>query len=167
MKSKSPALIASVQSCFTGDRVNELVAAFTEAIRAAGLANEIKTLALTPDPLIENSEFKISRKRVAARYAKGEFRIINRENSEEHISKMLSELECEVRACFATALEKRVEDISPDASFFLDLGGSSLDYFMLLNLLKSKFDISLPSNDDERLYTVRDFCEFIMKNGKD
>ena len=80
---------------------------------------------------------------------------------------MLSDLECEVCECFATALEKRVEDISPTATFFLDLGGSSLDYFMLLNLLKSKFDISLPSNEDERLYTVRDFCDFIMKNGKD
>ncbi len=164
---KSPVLIASVQSCFTNERIKELVTAFTEAIRDAGLANEIKTLALTPDPLIEKSEFKISRKRVAARYARGEFRIINRENSEEHISQMLSDLECEVRSCFATALEKQVEDISPSASFFLDLGGSSLDYFMLLNLLKSKFDISLPSNEDERLYTVRDFCQFIMKNGKD
>lgn len=166
-ESKSPVLIASVRACFTGERINELVTALTEAIRVAGLANEIKTLALTPDPLIENSEFKISRKRVAARYARGEFRIINRDNSEEHISNMVSELECEVRSCFATALEKQVEDISPSASFFLDLGGSSLDYFMLLNLLKSKFYISLPSNEDERLYTVRDFCQFIMKNGKD
>ncbi len=166
-ENKSPVLIASVTSCFTDERIKELVGALTEAIRSAGLANEIKTLALTPDSLIENTEFKISRKRVAARYARGEFRIINREDSEAHISQMLSELECEVRSCFATALEKKVEDISPTATFFLDLGGSSLDYFMLLNLLKSKYDISLPSNEDERLYTVRDFCDFIMKNGKD
>jgi acyl carrier protein len=160
-------LIASVKSCFTDERIKELVDALTEAIRSAGLANEIKTLALTPNPLIEATEFKISRKRVAAKYARGEFRIINRDNSEEHISNMVSELEREVSSCFATALEKQVEDISPSASFFLDLGGSSLDYFMLLNLLKSKFDISLPSNEDERLYTVRDFCDFIMKNGKE
>ena len=164
---KTPVLLASVKSCFTDERIKELVDALTEAIRSAGLANEIKTLALTPDPLIEATEFKISRKRVAAKYARGEFRIINRDNSGEQISQMLSDLECEVRACFATALEKQIEDIPPTATFFLDLGGSSLDYFMLLNLLKSKFDISLPSNEDERLYTVRDFCDFIMKNGKE
>ncbi len=166
-ENKSPVLIASVKSCFTDERVSEIVNALTAAIHDAGLSNEIKTLALTPDPLMETTEFKISRKRVAARYARGEFRIINRDNSDEQISRMLSDLECEVCECFATALEKRVEDISPTATFFLDLGGSSLDYFMLLNLLKSKFDISLPSNEDERLYTVRDFCDFIMKNGKD
>ena len=164
---KTPVLLASVKSCFTDERIKELVDALTEAIRGAGLANEIKTLVLTPDPLIEATEFKISRKRVAAKYARGEFRIINRDNSDEQISQMLSDLECEVRACFATALEKQIEDISPTATFFLDLGGSSLDYFMLLNILKSKFDISLPSNEEERLYTVRDFCDFITKGRKE
>lgn len=166
-ENKSPVLIASVTSCFTDERVKELVGALTDAIREAGLSNEIRTLALTPDPLLEKSEFKISRKRVAARYARGDFRIINCGDSEKHMSQMLSELECDVRSCFAAALEKKVQDISYGANFFLDLGGSSLDYFMLLNLLKSKYNISLPSNDDERLYTVSDFCEFIMKHGKD
>lgn len=164
---KVPVLIASVKSCYTDERIKEMVDLLTEAIRSAGLANEIQTLALTPDPLIESTEFKISRKRVAARYARGEFRIINHADSGEQISKMLSELEREVSSCFATALERPVEDISTTATFFLDLGGSSLDYFMLLNLLRSKFNISLPSDEDERLYTVRDFCDFIMKNGKD
>jgi acyl carrier protein len=160
-------LIASAPECFSGERVSELVAALTEAIGNAGLANEIKTLALTTDPLIEGSEFKISRKRVAARYARGEYRIINRDDSKDHITRILSDLESEVRACFATALEKQVDDISPDASFFLDLGGSSLDYFMLLNLLKSKYGIALPSTDEEKLYTVRDFCDFITKGRKE
>ena len=166
-ENKSPVLIASAPACFSGERVNELVSALTEAIASAGLANEIKTLALTPDPLIEGSEFKVSRKRVAARYARGEYRIINRDDSKDHITMMLSDLEADVRSCFATALEKQVDDISPDASFFLDLGGSSLDYFMLLNLLKSKYGIALPSSDEEKLYTVRDFCNFITKGGKE
>jgi long-chain acyl-CoA synthetase len=166
-ENKSPVLIASAPECFSGERVSELVAALTEAIGNAGLANEIKTLALTTDSLIEGSEFKISRKRVAARYARGEYRIINRDDSKDHITRILSDLESEVRACFATALEKQVEDISPDASFFLDLGGSSLDYFMLLNLLKSKYGIALPSTDEEKLYTVRDFCDFITKGRKE
>ena len=166
-ENKSPVLIASAPACFSGERVNELVSALTDAIASAGLANEVKTLALTPDPLIEGSEFKISRKRVAARYARGEYRIINRDDSKDHITMMLSDLEADVRSCFATALEKQVDDISPDASFFLDLGGSSLDYFMLLNLLKSKYGIALPSSDEEKLYTVRDFCNFITKGGKE
>ncbi|MBO7274693.1 MAG: AMP-binding protein, partial [Clostridia bacterium] len=166
-ETKSPVLLASAPTCFTDERVGQLVTALTEAISAVGLSNEIKTLAITPDPLIDGSEFKISRKRVAAKYARGEFRIINRENTKEHISQMLSELERGVASCFATALEKQVDDITPDVSFFLDLGGSSLDYFMLLNLLKSKYGIALPSSDEEKLYTVRDFCDFITKGGKE
>ena len=166
-ENKSPVLLASAPLCFSSERVCELVAELTEAIGNAGLANEIKTLVLTPDPLIEGSEFKISRKRVAARYARGEYRIINRDDSKENITMILSDLEAGVRSCFATALEKQVDDIAPDASFFLDLGGSSLDYFMLLNLLKSKYGIALPSSDEEKLYTVRDFCNFITKGGNE
>ena len=67
----------------------------------------------------------------------------------------------EVIECFASALERSPEEISPNANFFLDLGGSSLDYFTLLGLLKDKYGISLPSDDKEKLFTVRDFCEFI------
>jgi len=163
-KDNVPTLIASISRSYSNEKLRETVDSLTLAIRNANLENEIKKIVLTPDPLMDVNEFKISRRRVAMKYSDGGFRVINLNNPDDDISEMISELECEVRECFALALERSVEEVSPTASFFVDLGGSSLDYFTLLNLIKAKFNLSTPISENEGLYTVRDFCGFIMKN---
>ena len=52
----------------------------------------------------------------------------------------------EIRALFAQALSKKEEEILPSYNFFLDLGGTSLDYFALLSALKDRFGMEFPVN---------------------
>ncbi|MBQ8689114.1 MAG: AMP-binding protein [Clostridia bacterium] len=158
-----PTLIVGIPVCFSTEALKKSFDKVTVAIQRANLDGIIKRVVVTTDPLISGSEFKISRKRVAERYARGCFKIISTEISEEQISVFVSELEQEVCECFAKALGRDATDISPTATFFLDLGGSSLDYFYLLSILKQKYGISLPDNEKERLYTARDFCNYITK----
>ena len=41
------------------------------------------------------------------------------------------------------------------------LKGNSLDYFSLVSQLKEEFDIQLPQNEGESLYTVEEFSEYV------
>ena len=161
-KNNVPTLVVSIPPCFSVEKLNEITESVKLAVRESNLEGEIKKIVLTHDSLIEGKEFKISRKRISERYSNGSIREINTQCADEHMQKTLSELELSVRECFATALEKSPEEISPTASFFIDLGGTSLDYFSLLNLIKSRFNTIAPIDESERLYTVRDFCEYIM-----
>ena len=54
-------------------------------------------------------------------------------------------------------------DIPLNAHYFFDLNGSSLDYFSLLTLIQTEFGISI-SQEEQGLYTIAQFCEYIQKN---
>ena len=161
LPSGSPVLIASVLGCFSQSQFHDIFDRLDKALADVKLEKTVSKVVLTSDGLMGANDFKISRRKVKEKYLSGGFKIIERESITEKIEEMLSELEREVIECFASALERSPDEISPDANFFLDLGGTSLDYFTLLGLLKDKYGISLPSDDKEKLFTVRDFCEFI------
>ncbi len=156
-----PVLIASVLGCFSQTQFNAIFDRIDKALVETKLEKTVSKVVLTSDGLMGANDFKISRRKVREKYLSGGFNLIERESIAEKIEEMLSDLEREVIECFAAALERNPEEISPSANFFLDLGGSSLDYFTLLGLLKDKYGISLPDADKEKLFTVRDFCEFI------
>ena len=156
-----PVLIASVLGCFSQTQFNAIFDRIDKALVETKLEKTVSKVVLTSDGLMGANDFKISRRKVREKYLSGGFNLIERGSIAEKIEEMLSDLEREVIECFATALERNSEEISPSANFFLDLGGSSLDYFTLLGLLKDKYGISLPADDKEKLFTVRDFCEFI------
>ena len=141
--------------------MNDIFDRLDKALAKTKLEKTVSKVVLTSDGLMEANDFKISRRKVREKYLAGSFNLIERGSIGEKIEEMLSDLEREVIECFASALERSPEEISPSANFFLDLGGTSLDYFTLLGLLKDKYGISLPSDDKEKLFTVRDFCEFI------
>ena len=54
------------------------------------------------------------------------------------------------------SLEKRVNQ-----DFFADLGGSSLDYFSLLEQIKQEFNVEI--SQEEKLSCVEDFCKIIKR----
>ena len=50
---------------------------------------------------------------------------------------------------------------SETSDFFTDLGGSSIDYFVLLDTLKSHFSFDLAKAKEEKLSTPLAFYNFI------
>ena len=74
------------------------------------------------------------------------------------------ELTLALKAAFATALSRNEEDIPESADFFLDLGGSSLEYFAMVSELSQKLSLSFPTENGKTLSTVREFRDYIRKN---
>ena len=163
-KHKVPTLIASAPGCLCPEKLSELKKSLEEAVKDAKLEGEIKKIVITADKLIEEREFKVSRRKVAERYESGKIRAIDLDNIEEQIGEILSQLEAEIRDCFAKALEKDADKIGIADNFFTALGGTSLDYFTLLNLVKNRFNIEIPSDEGNRLTTVKEFCDYIGKH---
>lgn len=158
---REPVLIASVQGCFSGTRLEGVFNALDGALSDSSLAGCIKTVFVTSDALMEPGEIKISRHKVRKKYLAGNFRHIERERVSEHIDSVISELEREMTALFAEALERDERDVGADDHFFRDLDGSSLDYFMLLELLKNKYAVEITESAKQCLFTPRDFCEYV------
>jgi len=156
-----PVLLASVRGCLSQSRISQVFEALDAALAAAGLNRTVAGVCVTSDPLMEASEIKISRRRVREKYLGGKLRMIERERVAEYVEGALSALEAEVRALFATALEREAEGIGAEDHFFRDLGGTSLDYFTLLEMLKNNYAVELAEGAGEDLVTVRAVCDYL------
>ena len=158
---REPVLLASVQGCFSQSRICEAFDALARALADAKLDRAITNVRVTSDALMEPTDIKISRHKVRKKYLAGQFRLIDRARVSEHIDAVISELEADVIAIFAEALERETDGIGADDHFFRDLGGTSLDYFTLLEIVKNKYAVEVTESAKEKLFSVRDFCEYI------
>jgi acyl carrier protein len=57
-------------------------------------------------------------------------------------------------------------EVTPSASFVDDLGADSLDQVELTMGLEEKFDIEIPDEDAEKIRTVQDAIDYIVKHLK-
>ena len=74
------------------------------------------------------------------------------------------EINKKVKEYFAETLNKEADEIGLDKDFFLDEGGTSLDYFALIVKLQNDFGISLIPNDENPLHTVRQISDYLRSN---
>ena len=158
---REPVLLASVSGCFSQNRICEVFDNLNQALSEAKLDRAITNVRVTSDALMAPTDIKISRYKVRKKYLSGQFHIIDRERISEHIDAVVSELESDVTQIFATALDRSKNDVGVNDHFFRDLGGTSLDYFTLLDIVKNKYAIEITESAKEKLFTVRDFCEYI------
>ena len=161
-----PILIVSVLDCFSSRKLHDIYDSVMQKLRENHLSDEIKAVVITSDRLLSKDDFKLSRKKVAARYANGQYNIIDVQHADKHIETMLSELENQLIDCFAEALQIDRAGISVTSDFFGDLGGSSLNYFALIDILKTRFGIETEITESPQLVTVRDFCRYIEEQNK-
>lgn len=162
----APTLIVSVVDCFSSEKLRGYYEKINEKLRENHLNDEIQKVVLTTDKLLTGGDFKLSRKKVARRYAEGEYRIVDLKNADAHIEYMLTELEGRIRESFAEALQMNAEEIGVDEDFYADLGGSSLNYFALVDILKSQYGVELDITNETQLVTVKDFCKYIENKNK-
>lgn len=157
-----PVLVASVPDCYNEDALTRATAELNSAVKKAKLANEIRRIAVTPMSLMDENDFKISRRKLCRRYEGGELLILTPDSLSEYKRLASSELEYKIVLCFAQVLDKSPADISVNADFYNDLGGSSLDYFMLKEKLKENLDLQINENDNEPT-TVNQCKDLILK----
>lgn len=154
-------LLASCPKVYTIDQFKDIRKKLEDKIREHGLDGEIKSIQLTSSPLMDATEFKVSRKKVAKRYKDNQFAIISMESFSQSQSNPLQE---KIKALFAKVLQKDISDIGVDESFFSSLGGNSLDYFTLIELIKAEIGVQVPVDEAQKLSTVRAFEEYVQRS---
>lgn len=71
-----------------------------------------------------------------------------------------------VRSILADKLACPISKITPDASFFKDLGADSLDYAELVMEFEKEFNITIPSSEASQITTVSQAVDFIDRKLK-
>lgn len=163
-----PMLLISVQNCYDTAKFDALRKQAADALKGAKLDGEIKRIEITTEPLITGTDFKINRKKITRLFAAGAYTLYDAADTSIK-DKVLSLLEESMREIIAQTLGKAAGEIGLDDNFFVDLGGTSLDYFVLVDAVKAKFNVDFPVRDDNTLSTLRELCEYVKlkdhKNG--
>ncbi len=159
-KDGKPTLIVSCPKCYSKQRADEVRAQTQALISKNNLDGEISRIEITTDPLMEATDFKVSRKKIAEKYTSNKLNLIT---SDKCFDEAKSGMEAQVCKHFATVL-KTDEQVSPTADFFTDLGGTSLDYFELTDIIKTEYGVDLPVMNGVSLTTARQVCEFLLEN---
>ena len=158
-----PTLIVSVVNCFSKESIAQVQSDISAKLVETKLTDVVSKIYYTTDKLLGETDFKVSRKKIALKLKEGKFKLIDNDKVTECDDTLLTVLEAKVRECFAQALQKDVSEIGLDSNFFSDLGGSSLDYFALVDLLKESFDVEFDYEEENILSTVREMCEYIKE----
>ena len=159
-KNGAPAtvLLCGVNRMTTEKTAEKLRAELIERIDRLQLSPAISRIELVEGPLMKPEEFKMNRIRLRRDYASGTIRPLV--FSAAHDDAETNELMLRVRAIVAAALNREEDGIGFDADFFLDLGGTSLDYFALLTRLRDEFNAPFPL-EETGLKTVRRISDYI------
>lgn len=156
-------IAASVPGVFSEAKLKAIYAELEARIKSAKLSESVKRIVFTHESLLAPGEFKLSRRKLADRIDAGELRGFDPRRIDEHIAELSDGMEREIAACFAEALGRDPSQITADADFFRDLEGTSLDYFALLGLIKSRLGVDIISGSEARLSTVKEFADYIKQ----
>lgn len=155
-----PILLVSVNRFIPRKKLDNISTQIKTLIQENNLGNQIGKIDFVTSYFITGDEFKMNRKKIAEEYFKGTMLRYSFENDEE----IEDEINKKVKDYFAIALNKKAEDIALDADFFLDEGGTSLDYFALIAKLQNDFGVSLISNEENPLHTVRQVSDYLRSH---
>ncbi len=160
---KSAAVIASVPGCYDAERVLELSAALADRLAESKLDRVIRTVYFTGDFLLAPGDFKLSRSAVARRVQDGTLKAFSPADLKSHREVVSAGLEQELAALFAEVLGKDAAAIGRDCHFFRDLGGTSMDYYALLGLIRDRMGVRIEVEDAAGLATVAEFYAYMTK----
>ncbi len=130
-------------------------------------AYRVHDVRYTYDPLMVSGGIKVSRSFLKTALSRGSIAFFDTLETPAVMSDSDSELKQIIREAFAKVLEIDVEKIGDDMHFMNDLGGTSLDYFTLVNELDKRFDLKIDFGSDYDVekfgYTVNHFERLIKE----
>ncbi len=157
-----PVLLAYAPDCCSDEELGGITQRLREGLKAARLADEVRKVVVTSTPLMEGSEFKVSRGKVAKKYDAGQFYVLTPQSLESHRQQVHSAMERQILQLFAEVLGKNPEEIGTDDDFFGDLNGTSLDFFMLKDRIKQHFYMDIAAQEQAPT-TVSACCRYITE----
>ena len=155
-----PTLILSVNRFSPSEKLLEIRKDVIRRLEELKLSSEIRQIVFTGDELMKGDEFKLNRLRLQRDLKSGALPLLDPEHESEEKSPE-DELFLRVRAAFAAAVQKSPEEVPFTADFFLDLGGTSLDYFAMVSELQKEFGTDFPAQGERSLNTLKEIYDFI------
>ena len=156
---KGAILVLCIKSFLPNEHLKRIESQAVEILKAQGLLSEIEQILITKTPLTTADEFKVSRSRIQKRLLSGQIAPCKMQTQAEQAS----QLEQELMSLLAEVLGDDVE-VQPSSDFFVDLNGSSLDYFTFTYKVKDQFELADDFFQGKSLTTVREFANAIMDN---
>ncbi len=77
---------------------------------------------------------------------------------------MANDLVADIKAIIADKLGVEESDVTENASFTNDLGADSLDTVELIMEFETKFDVTIPDEEAEKIVTVGDALNYIQEH---
>ncbi len=78
----------------------------------------------------------------------------------------MSDIATRVKSIIIDKLGVEEAEVTPEASFTNDLGADSLDTVELIMEFEKEFNIAIPDDQAEKIGTVADAIDYIVKNAK-
>ncbi len=78
----------------------------------------------------------------------------------------VAEVEDKVRTIVSEQMGKSKDEITRETSFVTDLNADSLDVVELVMSLEDAFELSIPDEDAEKIQTVGQAVDYIVKHGQ-
>ncbi len=159
-----PVLIVSVNKYISSEKLAEVKRDVRQKLAELRLAGQIRKLIFTEDGLLKGDEFKLNRLRLKKDFESGALAEVTPDkNSGQRID---DEIARTITRMFAVALNKPESEIGYTADFFLDEGGTSLDYLAIISQLRDEYNIPFPSGDSS-LNTVKGLHNYIKSRQQD
>ena len=153
-----PVLIVSVAKTTSQEEWEKIKTEIKILAEKNNLTAQIGKIYPVKQSLLGEKDFKPNRKKIAEKYYAGELETLT-------FTKTSAELDWlteKVRSYFAVALNKKAEEIAVDSDFFLDEGGTSLDYFAMITSLREEFPVPFPEDGSgESINTIEKIAEYI------
>ncbi len=159
-----PTLIAYCPKIYSKESVINIKDKLNAKILENNLGNEIRRVVLTLSPLLDDNDFKISRKSIAKKFDESRFEPLTVESFD---NLEISALQDRLQGLFAKILQKEKAEVGVDENFFSSLGGTSLDYFALIELIKDEMGVTLPIEETQKLSTIRSVEAYVKGDNYD
>ncbi len=156
-----PVLLLSIERSTARTTEQTLLHEARRLLDASGNNALIRKIVPVRGTLLGATDFKLNRRTVAERYLAGALSIAPKADARSDASDTENALARQVAAVFAAVLGMDAARVRPDADFFSDLEGSSLDYFALLAALKETFSLPFTETEALQFHTVRAVCRYI------
>lgn len=79
----------------------------------------------------------------------------------------MDDIKDRVKRIIANQLEVEEEQLSDNVSLFEDLGADSIDTVELIIAFEVEFDIEIPDEEAESLFTLNDIYKYVQKKTSD
>lgn len=154
----APTLAVSVNRFISEEKLTALDHSLKKQLEEMRLNSEIKRILYVSDRLIVGDEFKLNRLRLRQQLEENGFHEVKPLEKDEGLQDALAK---RLREFFAAALDRSAEDIADGADFFLDLGGTSLDYFGMIAAMETEFSVKILT--EQNLSTVAAFHRYLSE----